>query len=124
MAKGGNRPGAGRPKGSRNRRSLELLDWVESSGKTPLEFLVGVMRNSRRPMAERIDAAKAAAPYCHAKLQSIVLENTSDQPSGVIRLPTPFKDQDEWSVAVRLDMARRREESDQQLHPNSLTSSG
>ena len=36
---------------------------AEAGGKTPLEFLLGVMRDPKNDMARRIDAAKAAASY-------------------------------------------------------------
>lgn len=38
---------------------------------TPLEFLLSVMRNPANATEDRIDAAKAAAPYVHAKLATI-----------------------------------------------------
>jgi hypothetical protein len=34
---------------------------------TPLDYLLKIMRNDRVSRAERLDAAKAAAPYFHAK---------------------------------------------------------
>lgn len=38
---------------------------------TPLEFLVRIYADDNIPRAERLDAAKAAAPYVHARLNSI-----------------------------------------------------
>jgi hypothetical protein len=34
----------------------------------PLEFLLGVMRDETQPFSRRLDAAKAAAPYRHIKM--------------------------------------------------------
>jgi len=76
---GGRRPGAGRPRGSRNRRTIALsqataeAQQVARIGETPLDFLLRVMRNTKNAMQIRIDAAKAAAPYIHPRLSSIEL---------------------------------------------------
>lgn len=58
---GGKRAGAGRkPKPIQ-----------EDDGKLrPVDFLLSQMRNTSNPLPLRIDVAKAAAPYCSAKLVS------------------------------------------------------
>lgn len=61
----------GRKKGSPNKKTAELQAQVAASGLTPLEFMLKVMRDSKKTLAVRIDAAKAAAPYVHAKLASV-----------------------------------------------------
>ena len=71
--KGGARPGAGRKKGAPNRRTAEVVRAVEESGLTPLEYLLGVMRDTDTDQRERMNAANMAAPYVHAKLSSIEL---------------------------------------------------
>lgn len=71
MARGGARPGAGRRKGARNKRTEEQEAAVKATGLTPLEYLTSVFQNEANDDGVRIDAAKAAAPYCHAKLASI-----------------------------------------------------
>lgn len=38
---------------------------------TPLEYLLSVLRDPGRPEKERFEAAKAAAPYVHARLSSV-----------------------------------------------------
>lgn len=69
MSRGGPRPGAGRPKGSLNKRSAELLERAKESGdELPVDFLLRVQRNDKEDMRLRIEAAKAAAPFLHAKL--------------------------------------------------------
>lgn len=88
MAHGGARPGAGRKKGSRNKKQV---DWNGSlvvdpsalqpgsdplSGLTlqdlakcsPLTFLTSIYRNRSLSPPVRADAAKAALPYSHARL--------------------------------------------------------
>ena len=69
--RGGKRPGAGRKPGSKNKKSVELIAKIEESGETPLEFMLRVMRDRSKPWADRMDMAKAAAPYVHAKLSSV-----------------------------------------------------
>jgi len=73
MAMGGARPGAGRPKGARNKRHEELVENALAGGVTPLEYLLSVMQNEDADEAKRLDAAKAAAPYVHARLNAVAL---------------------------------------------------
>lgn len=46
----------------------ERLELVRKYKVTPLQFLLSVMSDENEPMDERIDAAKAAAPYMHKKM--------------------------------------------------------
>lgn len=75
--------GKGRPKGSRNKRTAEVIQAVKSSGMTPLEYLTSVFQDVEADEARRIDAAKAAAPYCHAKLQPIDGDGNTTQKVAV-----------------------------------------
>lgn len=72
-------PRKGRVKGEKNRRTRaaeELRDRALAGGKSPLEFMLGVMRDPRPRkgwsgpewMRLRTDMAKAAAPYLHPRL--------------------------------------------------------
>ncbi len=81
---GGKRPGAGRKAGVPNKRTAEIQKAVESTGVTPLDYMLNLMRDDSIPegaeaaqivalMGLRFEAAKAAAPYVHAKLSSIEL---------------------------------------------------
>ena len=69
MPKGGPRPGAGRPRGSRGRRTREAVAKAEALGPTPLEVLLVSMHAARAEgeRAEAVECAKAAAPYVHSK---------------------------------------------------------
>lgn len=80
MGHGGARPGAGRRRGSRNRKTVEQAAAVEASGLTPLDYLLSVMRDSEKSEALRIDAAKNAAPYVHARLAAVELSGKKDAP--------------------------------------------
>lgn len=42
----------------------------------PLEFMLQIMRDPGADRTERLDMAKAAAPYVHAKLSSVTMEAT------------------------------------------------
>lgn len=77
---GGARPGAGRKPGSKNQRTREIADRAMAEGVTPLEHMLAVMRapsDHEDPQVQmareamRFEAAKAAAPYCHPRLQAI-----------------------------------------------------
>lgn len=70
---GGKRPGAGRKAGVPNKRTAALQAAVESTGVTPLEYMLQVMRDEAHDPKERLNAAVSAAPYVHAKLSSIEL---------------------------------------------------
>lgn len=80
MARGGIRPGAGRPAGAHNKRTLEQTEAIAASGLTPLEYLTSVYQDVSAEEAKRIDAAKAAAPYVHAKLIATTLSGPDGGP--------------------------------------------
>lgn len=69
--RGGKRKGAGRPPGAINRATAAARKMVEETGVTPLEFMLQVMRDANATRAERLDMAKAAAPYVHARLSAV-----------------------------------------------------
>src|SRR3954447_3624781 len=70
MPKGGPREGAGRPRGSRGRRTKDSITKADALGPTPLEVLLESMHAARAEgeRAEAVDCAKAAAPYVHPKV--------------------------------------------------------
>jgi hypothetical protein len=73
----GSAPGerrGGREQGTPNRRTAflrQIADLAAQSENTPLEYLLSVMRDVEVPAEQRLEAAKAAAPYVHPKLSSI-----------------------------------------------------
>lgn len=86
--------GPGRPKGARNRRTRELIDWMKGSGEMPAEFLVRIMRSSPDELASeltsegdavgRLDiiklqvrAAEVLMPYVEQKLP-LAIEDATD----------------------------------------------
>lgn len=54
-----------------NRLAIDAQKRAAASGIMPLDYLLKVMRDDNADEAKRIDAAKAAAPYVHPKLQPI-----------------------------------------------------
>lgn len=74
MARGGPRPGAGRKRGSVSKKTTEVAQRASENGVTPLEYLLKVMRDSKKPLALRMDAAKSAAPYMHPRLSSVEID--------------------------------------------------
>lgn len=77
MARGGKRPGAGRPKGTENpvtRKRREIAEKALDEGITPLEVMLRGMRKALGPAGDDYEAAmpyaKEAAPFIHAKLAS------------------------------------------------------
>jgi len=80
MARGGLRPGAGRPKGVKTitpktrcnpEKSLPDPDIVRAAianGLSPLEYMLAVMRDEDADQVRRDRMAMAAAPYCHPRM--------------------------------------------------------
>ncbi len=73
MARGGARKGAGRPQGAASKMDSEARAKAASEGITPLDYMLGVLRDQTNDRETRMDAAKAAAPYLHAKLAAVEL---------------------------------------------------
>jgi hypothetical protein len=95
MLKGGRREGAGRPRGSRGRRTREVVAKAEALGPTALEVLLESMHAARAEgaRAEAVDCAKAAAPYVHSKL-------TPTSP------PAPVHDEVDYDVLSDTELAQ------------------
>lgn len=91
-------PNAGRKKGSRNKRTVALAEASHEairSGLTPLDFLLQVLRDPAKDDRSRLDAAKAAAPYCHQRLT--VAEDANR---------TQWDDPEKSSDQIRADLDR------------------
>lgn len=71
MAHGGKREGAGRTPGTQNRLTQEASKAAKASGITPLDYMLSILRDELMSTESRFEAAKAAAPYVHAKLASV-----------------------------------------------------
>src|ERR1044071_3978799 len=71
---------AGRPKGSRNRRTKALIEAAQLGGELPLDYMLRVMRDPNVTARRRDEMAKAAAPFLHSKLGSIESPRPDMQP--------------------------------------------
>ena len=71
MARGGSRKGAGRKKGQATKINEAAREQALSSGISPLDFMLSLLRDTQLPRADRFEAAKAAAPYVHARLAAV-----------------------------------------------------
>lgn len=68
MPRGGKREGAGRKAGAITKMAKEARTKAQATGQLPHEFLLSIVRGEAvddvvPKLADRIDAAKAAAPY-------------------------------------------------------------
>jgi hypothetical protein len=76
MARGGRREGAGRPKGSKSKRTIFRVPLVPARAhrqmveELPLDILIAAARDKAHPIELRLAAARAAAPYYHAKVST------------------------------------------------------
>src|SRR4051812_31326834 len=83
---GGARPGAGRPKGSANRHTVELREVAErnwrsvlSSDLSPVDVMLMRMRGETVSQLQ-FEAAVAVAPYVCPRLSAVAVQNYSVGP--------------------------------------------
>jgi hypothetical protein len=73
MAKG--RKTGGRHKGTKNKATLLVEEAarmaLSTAGALPLDCMLAIMRDETQPAERRFTMAKAAAPYCHARLKPV-----------------------------------------------------
>lgn len=61
----------GRPKGSYSKASKAQVARLTDEGRlSPLDYLASIYQNESEDIRLRVEAAKAAAPYVHARLAS------------------------------------------------------
>lgn len=73
----------GRKAGAPNKKPRRLAQ-VCNSGVSPMEFLLGVMRNEMAEFKDRLEAAKTVANYVHPKLSSIEMGNKDGKPFQIV----------------------------------------
>src|SRR5947209_17389519 len=71
----------GRQKGGVDKITREAI--LAAQGITPLDYMMGIVRNEQEDKTVRLDAAKAAAPYVHARLQAVTLGGDPENPIKV-----------------------------------------
>ena len=113
MGRGGARPGAGRPAGSKNQRSADFARHAAEAGITPIEVMLNAMRElwdegTSEAKREAAKIAKDAAPYVHPRLASID-QRVHERQQYIIYAPEPCLTTEEWEARVkagRYDSAR------------------
>jgi hypothetical protein len=74
MSWGGRRAGAGRKPGGKSRRTIARVPLLPARAhrqaveEMPLDILIAAARDKTHPIELRLAAAKAAAPYYHARV--------------------------------------------------------
>jgi hypothetical protein len=76
----------GRQKGGVDKIKREAI--LAAQGITPLDYMLAIVRNETEDKTVRLDAAKAAAPYVHARLQTTTLAGDPEKP---LKLDNPSK---------------------------------
>ena len=74
---GGFRPGAGRPPGAVTKRKdwrHAMDEWIALGKDAPLMVILKIMDRADND-ADKLEAAKAAAPYCHPKLAAHLVKH-------------------------------------------------
>lgn len=66
-----------------NKLAKDAQQRAAASGILPLDYLLQVMRDPNSDEAKRLDAAKAAAPYIHPKLQPVDKDGDTTQQIAV-----------------------------------------
>src|SRR5262249_17117535 len=99
--RGGRRRGAGRPLGSKNKRTAEIARAAAESGITPIEVMLGTMRElwalgTPEAKREAAEIAKDAAPYIHPRLASIDQAIREDRPFAIV--PEQCSNAEEWQA--------------------------
>ncbi len=84
MTHGGPRPGAGRKQGQTTKLNEAARKQAAEGGLMPLDYMLQILRDEDKPDDERFEAAKAAAPYVHAKLASVEHKGEDGGPLQVI----------------------------------------
>lgn len=76
----------GRKAGVPNKKTQAIQAEVAATGETPLAFLLRIMRDPKKPWDKRIECAKSAAPFVHAKLASIEVAGTGRDGALLVQL--------------------------------------
>jgi hypothetical protein len=102
LGHGGHRPGAGRPKGAKNKLTLQLeaafavAEGELGEGHSPLMYMLAVMQDLDNPVRVRLRAARALLPFFHRKLPPLKPEpvHFDIPPPQVFVLVPPFPQDD------------------------------
>ena len=99
MARGGARPGSGRPRGSRNRKSLAFFELLDGQGLRPEELVRAafrIVRSQTTTSREKIYAISVVLPFLMPKLAAVDITGELATPT----LPMP-RSQKEARAALK-----------------------
>lgn len=96
MPRGGKRPGAGRPKGAKNRRKLigraivatVPTGSIEETGSLPL--LQAVYRDPKQPLGIRLSAATVAIAYEYPRMAAVGVKAQRQADAEALADSDPF----------------------------------
>ncbi len=71
MTHGGPRKGSGRKPGQTTKLNEAARQQALEGGITPLAYMLTILRDEKNSTEDRFEAAKAAAPYVHARLAAV-----------------------------------------------------
>lgn len=92
-AKGGKRPGAGRPKGSLNKATADVKVIAGEYSEEAVATLALIMRDAGAPAAARVSASNAILDRAHGKpTQSVDASVTNTGPLAVTYVTAPPSD--------------------------------
>lgn len=69
----------GRKKGTPNKRTAKLVAKIESEGITPLQYVLGVLRDPNSSPEDRRWASATSLPYTSARLQTTTVKEDPEQ---------------------------------------------
>lgn len=75
---GGKRPGAGRPKGSKNKRSLEIQERLDELGVDPIEGMAVIAMDPTTSPELKLSCYKELAQYVAPKRKAVDMNATMD----------------------------------------------
>lgn len=78
--RGGKRLGAGRKPGVQNKVNALAKVQALAGGESPLEYMLGIMRDTRKSAKVRAEMAKSAAPYVHPRLAATEFSGNPEAP--------------------------------------------
>ena len=88
MPKGGKRAGAGRPRGSLQKRHKVIVE--DPTALMPVEWMLAVLRDPEAEQSRRDEMAKQAAPYLHPRLNAVGITSTNGNSGGDINIVQIF----------------------------------
>lgn len=87
MARGGYRPGSGRPR--KNLETKTVNREARKAGMKPLEYMLEVMNDQTADAARRDRMAIAAAPFVHARAESVKSKRDLTQEAAAAASASP-----------------------------------